>query len=259
MSLAGKLAGDLAGDLSGSLATVEDDVATPLEVLGGNLALEYDVARGHTLNGSDIDSLACQITGHVVSAAAAGNRPAYTTSDADFLGYPSYTTSEAGADGLFSAAAHGSDLIAAAASPYVALLAKLSVNTGGTRRIWTLYSAASLTNPLTCLSVVTTGVTQILVNSVTVDLDTPTDAVHLFEWIYDGSGNLEYWRDNVLIEENATVAAATAVRRVAFGCRGDNTGHGTGKYAYFIACTAAPTAQQRADLLPFWRARGAPV
>ena len=245
----------------GRLNTPSSGAATPSSVLASNLAIEYDPARGQTLNGAEIDSLACQVSGHVISAAAAANRPAYTASDASFGGFPSFTSSSTGSDGLFSAAAHGSDLIASGASPYQAWLGMfIGAATPATRTVWRLYSAASLSAPYTAQRVGTTGVLQHLTNNVITDLNTPTaDAVHLFELIYDGSGNLEFWQDNVLIEENATAAAASAVRRVCMGARGDNTGHIDAKHGYLIATHSAPTAQQRTDLLPFWRARGAPV
>lgn len=231
----------------------------PLDVFAANLALEYDSARGYTLSGSDIDSLACQRTGHVISAAAAANRPVYTASDADFAGFPSFSSSAGEEKALRSASAHGSDLIATGAAPYLAWLGKIGAPpTSANGRIFCLTTASSNVAPAIVTQLQTTGVLTFTAGGIVQTLTAPSQAVHLLEFIYDGT-NWEYWVDGVFIEENAAGVLANEVRRVALGCRQTNTEFGNAEHNYFLATHAPITAAQRAALLPFWRARGAPV
>jgi hypothetical protein len=237
----------------------------PALVLGANLKIEYDAARGATISSGRLTALACQRSAHALAPATSGNQPLYNYSDADFGHWPTYVSEFAGEDGLRSVSAHGSDLIPAGSRPYLAWLGTLTAATGiptefvaslcpsgGGTADFALYRDRS-TTPY-CLRVVINGLTQYFdVNFL------PSDAKHLLELIYNGT-TLELWCDNVLVAQQVSAPAlAVAVRRVALGLRADDLRWTNAKHCYFIAAETAPTPAQRAALLPFWRTRGAPV
>lgn len=237
---------------------------SPLAVLGANLAIEYDPGRSAVLADSDttIDTLTCQISGHVISAASSTGRPAYTASDADFEDYPSLTSSAAGLDGLRSASAHASDLIASGARPYVAWLGRLPAGSASPSEfVWSLCTASDLVRFCLLRASSASYELQLAVNGTTIDtLDyVPDTSVHLYELIYNASNDLELWVDYARVATVAAAALTSGIRRVSLGQRVDDARHGNGEHAYFIACHSAPHVDHRAALHLFWVSRGAPI
>lgn len=227
-------------------------------ILDGIIAIEYNPERGRVLAGSDVSSLTCQVSGHVISASGT---PAFTAEDADFENHASFASSVAGQDGLRSSASHGSDLIASGASPYVAWCGKLGTGTGApTEALFSLSSSAAVTTFLLIRDQASGFEFQLVYNGSTLDFNyvPAVDETTLIELIYNGT-DIELWVNYELAASGAGAVLGAAVRRVSLGIRQDSVRWSNAEHAYFIACTEAPDAAQREALAPFWAARGVPI
>ena len=123
------LATGLASNLATNLATVLSGGGTPATILGANLVEYWDSTAGVGLVSGAVDTWTGQKLGIVLSAAAAGNRPAYGADSTYFLGKSAVQCAISGSKYL---RATGLALLSAGSRPYIAMIHRLRVVTPAT-------------------------------------------------------------------------------------------------------------------------------
>jgi hypothetical protein len=247
------LAGYVSGPLSGRLSGGGSDIPTPADTLGSLLILDYDPALGATLSGSDLDTLACQVTGHAIAKPGAGQLPPYTASDAAFNNKPTFTTSSAGNDCLVSPSAHGSPLVANGMRPYAAWVGSIPSVGGTNPAIWGLANPGNINRfALTQQSADSLLRLQVGGSGVggTVAVDT---ASHLIEALPVGT-DLTLLIDGVEVISAFPASAIADCTLVSLGCRTDGQRIKDATHARLIVASEAPSAGQLAALRTYFTA-----